>query len=82
MAREIVNRIQRTRKDLNFNVEDRIDATIKTNDVLKNVVEQHKDYIQKETLCSKIEFSDVVDDSIEHDVEGNKFFLLCSKSDD
>lgn len=54
LAREVVNRIQRSRKELNFNVEDRIKVTFETNDELKNVVESFDEYIKKETLTTTL----------------------------
>ncbi|MEX1099025.1 MAG: DUF5915 domain-containing protein, partial [Bacteriovoracaceae bacterium] len=51
-AREIVNRIQRTRKDRGFNVDDRINVDIETGQELKNVIERHLGYIKEETLTS------------------------------
>lgn len=50
LAREVVNRIQRTRKDIGLNVEDRINVTYKASDKLAKAIEAHTDYITKETL--------------------------------
>ncbi len=52
LARECVNRIQRTRKDIGLNVEDRISIEFSSSsDRLKNAIEKHKDYICGETLA-------------------------------
>lgn len=82
IAREVVNRIQRTRKDLDFNVDDRILAKVETTSELRAVIEKHMDYINQETLTSSIEFTDLSGESnkVSYDVEGNKFDLLCSLS--
>lgn len=53
-AREIVNRIQKTRKDLDFNVADRIKIAYFGSDEVLKIIQNHQDYIGKETLC--IEF--------------------------
>ena len=53
-AREIVNRIQKTRKDLNFNVADRININYFGSDEMLAIIQNHQNYIGKETLC--IEF--------------------------
>ena len=50
-AREIVNRIQKTRKDLDFNVADRIIINYFGPDEVLAIVQNHQDYIAKETLC-------------------------------
>ena len=54
MARDIVNRIQKTRKDLNFNVDDRIDIDYECDEHLQQVIAQHNDYICQETLALKL----------------------------
>lgn len=79
MAREVVNRIQRTRKDLNFNVEDRIKVLCDTDDELKSIIDKHQDYIKVETLTETISFGPV-NDGVEYDVEGKKFNIAVSKA--
>lgn len=59
LAREIVNRIQKSRKDLGFNVEDRIEVTIETSDIGQNIVTSFKEYICSETLSTDIKFDSV-----------------------
>jgi isoleucyl-tRNA synthetase len=54
LAREIVNRIQKSRKDSNFNVGDRIEVTYSGDETLLKVVDQFKDYITGETLAVKM----------------------------
>ncbi len=53
LAREMVNRIQKTRKDLNFNVSDRIEVTIETTLELGRIFEKFQGYISAETLMMK-----------------------------
>lgn len=55
LAREVVNRIQKSRKDLNFNVDDRVSIYYETSDDLSNIIEKFRDYITKETLATKLE---------------------------
>jgi isoleucyl-tRNA synthetase len=57
LAREMVSRIQKSRKDSNFNVSDRVELTIKTTDNLKRVFEKHKVYISQETLMTGFNFT-------------------------
>jgi isoleucyl-tRNA synthetase len=54
LAREIVNRIQRTRKDMNFNVSDRIEISFDGASELVEAITKHQDHIAKETLATKI----------------------------
>tara|TARA_Y100000296_G_C5166954_1_gene255221 strand:+ start:35 stop:667 length:633 start_codon:yes stop_codon:yes gene_type:complete len=58
LAREVVNRIQRTRKDSGFNVEDRIKAAFNASAKLKEAIETHREYIMKETLCEELNYND------------------------
>ncbi|MFN0001688.1 MAG: isoleucine--tRNA ligase [Pseudohongiellaceae bacterium] len=51
LAREVVNRIQKTRKDLGFNVTDRIHIEYAADNDLHAAIKQHEDHIKNETLC-------------------------------
>jgi isoleucyl-tRNA synthetase len=57
LAREIVNRIQKSRKDLDFNVGDRITIEYSGSQELMNVIAEFKDYIAGETLCVEMKES-------------------------
>ncbi|CAM2068808.1 Isoleucine--tRNA ligase [Sulfidibacter corallicola] len=52
-AREMVNRIQNLRKELDFNVEDRVRLKLDA-DWLATCLAQHGDYIQRETLAVSV----------------------------
>ncbi|MBL6988807.1 MAG: isoleucine--tRNA ligase [Bacteriovoracaceae bacterium] len=54
LAREVVNRIQKSRKDKNFNVADRIEITYAGDPEIENVLAKHLDYIAKETLAKSV----------------------------
>lgn len=54
MAREVVNRVQKTRKELDFNVQDRITIFYEAEGNLSEAIEKHGDYISKETLATEI----------------------------
>ncbi|WP_419168807.1 isoleucine--tRNA ligase [Halobacteriovorax sp.] len=64
LAREVINRIQRTRKDSGFNVEDRIEVNFNATDLLAKAIETHTDYITKETLANSLNASS---DALEHE---------------
>jgi isoleucyl-tRNA synthetase len=50
-AREVVNRIQRGRKDSGFAVTDRVTVIYYAEGDLAQAIEEHQDYIMRETLC-------------------------------
>jgi isoleucyl-tRNA synthetase len=82
LAREVVNRIQRSRKDLNFNVEDRIQLVVQTEDTIKDIIESFADYIKSETLTTDIQFSNVdlnETNTLEHEIEKEKLTIKLSK---
>ncbi len=54
LAREVVNRIQKSRKELNFHVSDRISIRYFAVDSLAQAIEQHRSYISKETLAHEL----------------------------
>jgi len=55
IARDLINRIQNSRKENGLDVIDRIEISLSTDsDELKNSIEFFKDYIKIETLCEKI----------------------------
>lgn len=51
-AREIINRIQKLRKDLYLELTDRIKIYVEKNDILNDTFIQHKDYICTEVLAN------------------------------
>jgi isoleucyl-tRNA synthetase len=54
LAREVINRIQNLRKDLGFEVTDRIKITLLGSDILSIAVNDNLNYICSETLCDEI----------------------------
>ncbi len=56
-ARELVSVIQRQRKNLNFEISDRIKAKIVGSAELKHAIEKHRDYISAECLADQLEFA-------------------------
>ncbi len=55
LAREAVNRIQRSRKELNLNVSDRIYVVYSGDPLLTGAIEAHRDYVAGETLATTLE---------------------------
>jgi len=55
-ARELINKIQNFRKDLNFEVTDKINLAINTDTELKNAIDKYSEYIASQTLTNNITF--------------------------
>jgi isoleucyl-tRNA synthetase len=58
LAREAVNRIQRSRKEMNLNVSDRISVTYRGGDSVEAAVRQFAEYVAGETLATRLEPGD------------------------
>jgi isoleucyl-tRNA synthetase len=58
MARELVNRIQNLRKDLNFEVTDRIVVEVQPHEDVNPAVEKFGDYIKHEVLADSVTFGE------------------------
>jgi isoleucyl-tRNA synthetase len=68
IARELINRIQNTRKDSGFEVTDRINIALYPDELLQSAVNGNLEYIKTETLANNISFAeDVTNDWIEFD---------------
>ncbi len=80
LAREMVNRIQKTRKDSHFNVADRIEITIHTTAELAKVFEKYQNYISSETLMVKGKISESkLTGAISHEIDDAVFDVLAKK---
>lgn len=76
LAREVVNRIQKTRKEIGLNVADRIQLYVAGDEDILSAIKSHREYISGETLCENIHFN--ADDklqSFDYDIEKAKFSL-------
>ncbi len=71
-AREIVNRLQRLRKEQDFQVTDRIQVLMTENDSLRNSIAQFKDYICKETLTEDFQIVKELNSGLELDINDEK----------
>jgi len=78
-AREFVNRIQKIRKDSDFDVTDRIMVQIDTNPTLKNSLTTYKDYICAEILADELEFSPISAGGTEIEVNEHKLYTIVTK---
>ncbi len=81
LARELVSRIQNLRKDLGFEVSDRIDILYSVeDDKLKEALSLFKDYICSETLATTLCISTNSKDMTELDVDGAIIALSLKKT--
>jgi|YNPMSStandDraft_2_1061718.scaffolds.fasta_scaffold00001_24 isoleucyl-tRNA synthetase len=58
-ARELVNKIQNIRKDINYNVVDRIETRIYSNKDLFEKIKGYEEYIKSETLTKELYLFDI-----------------------
>ncbi|OQA14410.1 MAG: Isoleucine--tRNA ligase [bacterium ADurb.Bin363] len=79
-AREFVRKIQNLRKELNFEVDDRISISYQSEDNLKSTILTFMDYIKTETLCVELkEDTSELSLSVELDVNDKKIKVLLKK---
>jgi isoleucyl-tRNA synthetase len=79
IARELVNRIQNIRKDLGFEVTDKIKVTLQQNAELKEAVEANEDYIKSETLTESLMFENEVVNGLEIEFDDIKTRIIITK---
>ncbi len=66
IAREIVNRIQNIRKNQGFDITDRIDVVISSNEDTDKAVKQFSDYIARQVLANSLTIGEIAEpDKIE-----------------
>jgi len=68
LSRELINRIQNLRKELNFEVTDRITVSLQKDNLITAAVEQNKRYICSEILADDINLTENID-------KGNKIVI-------
>jgi isoleucyl-tRNA synthetase len=75
LAREVVNRIQKSRKDAGFKVSDRIHITIGASAELLRAIRQHRSRIMNETLTLDINESSVDDLPLVFEIDDHRLGL-------
>ncbi|MET6999683.1 isoleucine--tRNA ligase [Chitinophaga defluvii] len=78
-ARELVNRIQKIRKDSGFELTDRIAVTVAEVDALKTAIINYNDYICTEILADSLEVVPQLQDGTEIEVNDLTFKVLVNK---
>jgi isoleucyl-tRNA synthetase len=80
-AREFVSRVQNIRKEMEFEVSDRIEIYFSSTPEIAEAVEKFKDYICNETLCVVLkEGIDKKENGQEAELNGVKCFLVVEKN--
>ena len=78
-ARELVNRIQKIRKDSDFELTDRIQVKVAVIDSLKSAIINYNDYICTEILADSLEIVPDLQEGIEIEVNDLIFNVLVNK---
>ena len=80
-AREVVNRIQRARKEQGFKVSDRIEVVYAAQGELGEAMSEMADYIAGEVLALHFKAGDPSHDSVKNSVDGNELEFSLSLVD-
>ncbi|MCF7858724.1 MAG: isoleucine--tRNA ligase [Candidatus Cloacimonetes bacterium] len=81
LARELVNKIQNTRKDKDMEIMDRIKIFYTGNEKIRGVFDKYADYIKSETLSDSFHYcSSAKEDMIKWDINKNEVFMTVEKS--
>lgn len=78
-ARELVNRIQKLRKDLDFEVVDRINVAFETSEELQQAFQIHRGYIMSEVLAAEFAPKTKAAWSAEQEIDGVALKLVIEK---
>lgn len=81
LAREVVNRVQKSRKDMGLNVVDRIELKVQASDKLHHAIETHQQHIMTETLATKLDYQSVESsEGFEFEFDNETLIFSISKS--
>ena len=82
LARELVNRIQNLRKSSGFDITDKVNLFILSNDMIDDAIREYRDYIANQVLAASIEIEDeAVSDAVELDFEDFKLSVHIEKAE-
>ena len=79
LSRELINRIQNLRKELNFEVTDRIKVNLQNHTVIAEAVSHNKTYICTEILADDIIFTERIDKGNKITIEDIELQILIIK---
>ncbi|MDR2939367.1 MAG: isoleucine--tRNA ligase [Clostridiales bacterium] len=78
-VRELISKIQNMRKDSGFDVLDKIEVIYSANKNLHNVIIKNADEIKSETLANSIVDGDILENSVEWNINGEKVALSVKR---
>ena len=82
LARELVNRVQNLRKSSGFDITDKVNLFILSNDMIDDAIREYRDYIANQVLAASIEIEDeAVSDAVELDFEDFKLSVHIEKAE-
>lgn len=79
LSRELINRIQNLRKELNFEVTDRITVTLQNHNLITEAVAQNKTYICSEILADNINLTETLDNGNQIVIDDIELQILISQ---
>ena len=86
LAREVVSRVQRLRREAGLEVSDRIRLAVAGSESLEEVVRSHRDRIGGETLALEIETGEIAAAGLEHvqelEIDGKRVTVALSRVDE
>ena len=78
LAREVVNRIQKYRKDLDLNVADRIQVEVSGDGEILKAIEAHREYISGEVLAIGLQIQAELKDGMDFELEDKSLKIKIS----
>ena len=79
IARELVNRIQNTRKSSGLEITDRINVSVSAPDNINTAIAAHKAYIASQVLANNLFLTDQLSNATEVDFDGTPLFIQIEK---
>ena len=82
LAREVVSRIQKTRKEQGLEVTDRIVIEVSGDPAIQHAIDTHTAYIKRETLCEALTILDTASESMAPlSIDDHAFSLAINPAD-
>lgn len=78
-ARELINKIQFSRKEQGFEIMDRVDLYLVADAEVQKAIKRYEDYLKNETLCNSIYYNEIAGMQ-EVDVNGKSVMLKVQKA--
>ncbi len=80
IAREVINRLQNLRKDLGFDVTDKINVILQSNDLISKAVDNNLSYICAEILATSLELSPNITEGQIIEIEEVEILTIIKKN--